>query len=309
MSISPAKVLLAMDGSAEADVASRAAVELAERIGAGLYLIYVWPVPLYFHPEWHGYSHEYETQREAAQNQLDELVEKLRVAGGSITEAHLAVGPPDKEIVAAAEEIGVGLIVLGSRGLSGLRRSLLGSVSESVMRHAHSPVLVVRSPGTGQREIEETSVFPTKILVATDGSQSSARAIREAVDLALQTDSELHVAHVLPVSALYSSADIVLAEGIPLYDESRREARLALAEDVERAKEAGTAAESHLLEGRPDAEIVALAEEIGAGMIVVGSRGLGALARTLVGSTSTSIVRHAHCPVMVVRREEDGPQV
>lgn len=125
------------------------------------------------------------------------------------------------------------------------------------------------------------------------------------MELARQTDSELHIVHVLPVSALYSSADVVLAEGIPLYEESREKAKRTLAEDVERAKEAGApAAKTHLLEGKPDARVVALAEDIGAGLIVVGSRGLGALSRALVGSTSTSIVRHAHCPVLVIRDEE-----
>ncbi|CAN5858239.1 hypothetical protein BH23ACT11_BH23ACT11_04910 [soil metagenome] len=78
-----------------------------------------------------------------------------------------------------------------------------------------------------------------------------------------------------------------------------------LAEDVERAKDVGApAAEAHLLEGKPDAMVVALAEELGAGLIVVGSRGLGAVARSLLGSTSNSIVRHAHCPVLVIRDEE-----
>lgn len=306
MSIFPAKVLLATDGSAEAERASRAAVELVGKTGSELHLIHVWSVPLYYHPERHGYRAQSEKQREEAQQQLDEQVEKVREAGGSVAEAHLGVGPPDEEIVLTAEDIGVGLIVIGSRGLSGLRRSLLGSVSESVMRHAHSSVLVVRrEAGEGEKEAEDMSIFPTKILVATDGSLSSAHAVQEAVNLASQTDSELHIVHVMPVSTLYSSADMVLAGGVPLYDESRKKANRILAEDVERAKEAGAPeAEVHLLEGKPDAEVVALAEEIGAGLIVVGSRGFGALARALVGSTSTSIVRHAHCPVMVIRDRE-----
>lgn len=312
MNMSPTKVSLAIDGSREAERASRVAVELADKIGSELHLIYVWPAPLYYRPEHHGYPAQYEKQREEAQGQLDDLVERVGLAGGVVAEAHLAVGPPDKEIVATAEDIGASLIVMGSRGLGGLRRSLLGSVSESVMRHAHCPVLVVRrelrrEADAGQAA-EETSIFPTKILVATDGSPSSAHAVQEAADLAHETNSELHVAHVMPVSTLYSSADMVLAAGIPLYDESRKKAERVLNEDVERVKEAGgMAAETHLLEGKPDAEVVALAEKIGAGLIVVGSRGLGALARTLVGSTSTSIVRHAHCPVMVIRDEEKDP--
>lgn len=311
MSMFPAKVLLATDGSAEAERASRAAVELVDKTESELHLIHVWSAPLYYHPERHGYPEQYEKQREEARRRLEEQVERIRRSGGSVAEAHLGTGPPDEEIVLAAEDIGAGLIVMGSRGLGGLRRSLLGSVSESVVRHAHSPVLVVRGdPGkeidVGRREVEDTSVFPTKVLAATDGSSGSASAVLEAVDLAKRTDSELHIAHVLPISTLYSSADVVLAGGVPLYDESRKQAERVLAQDVERATEAGAPmVEAHLLEGKPDAEIVALAEDIGVGLILVGSRGLGALMRALVGSTSTSIVRHAHCPVMVIRDQRE----
>jgi nucleotide-binding universal stress UspA family protein len=60
--------------------------------------------------------------------------------------------------------------------------------------------------------------------------------------------------------------------------------------------------QTYLATGRPDHEIVELAEEIGAGMIVVGSRGLGGVRRALMGSVSDSVVRHSHCPVLVVRQ-------
>jgi len=57
------------------------------------------------------------------------------------------MGNPAAEIVELAEELGVGLVVVGSRGLGGVRRALMGSVSDSVVRHAHCPVLVVRIEG------------------------------------------------------------------------------------------------------------------------------------------------------------------
>ena len=68
----------------------------------------------------------------------------MRAAGGTVAQAHLRMGRADREIAALAEEIGVGLVVMGSRGRGGIRRALLGSVSDSVVRHAHCPVLVVR---------------------------------------------------------------------------------------------------------------------------------------------------------------------
>jgi nucleotide-binding universal stress UspA family protein len=67
----------------------------------------------------------------------------------------------------------------------------------------------------------------------------------------------------------------------------------------------GKITRAHARVGLPSAEIVALAEELEAGLVVVGSRGLGAMRRSLMGSVSDSVVRHAHCPVMVVRKEKE----
>src|SRR5215204_3791744 len=72
------------------------------------------------------------------QGRLDEQVRKIKAAGGSVAQGHFRVGRPDAEITALAEEIGAGLIVVGSRGLGGIRRTMLGSVSDSVVRHAHA---------------------------------------------------------------------------------------------------------------------------------------------------------------------------
>ena len=63
---------------------------------------------------------------------------------GAVAQAHLKIGGTVEEIVTLAEETEAGLILLGSRGLGGVGRALMGSVSEFVVRHAHCPVLVVR---------------------------------------------------------------------------------------------------------------------------------------------------------------------
>jgi nucleotide-binding universal stress UspA family protein len=71
-------------------------------------------------------------------------MKQIDAARGVVARAHLRVGRPDKEIVGLGEELNVGLIVIGSRGLGGIRRALMGSVSNSVVQHAHCPVFVVR---------------------------------------------------------------------------------------------------------------------------------------------------------------------
>lgn len=148
MSIFPTKILLAADGSEEATLAARAATDIAEKTGSELHVVLVGlsvsyvgmgPVEIADIP-----APSQEELTEEAQRLLDAQSKQIEAAGGIVTQAHLRVGRPDEEIVALAEELGAGLIVIGSRGLGGIRRALMGSVSDSVIRHAHCPVLVVR---------------------------------------------------------------------------------------------------------------------------------------------------------------------
>ena len=144
MSIFPTRILLATDGSPHADLAAGVAVDLADSTGSRLHVVAVgrtFPAAVY---------DEYtETRREdlrrEAQEILDEQVRKIEESGGTVAVAHLKLDERrDEAIVHLAEDIGAGLIVMGSRGFGGLRRALLGNVADSVVRHAHCPVLVVR---------------------------------------------------------------------------------------------------------------------------------------------------------------------
>ena len=148
MSIFPAKVLLAIDGSEEAGLAAQAATELSRETGSEVHVAFVLPRPeaLIGH---HTYSAEVresvlEQARSEARTFLDGRAEQLRSEGAKVAFAHLRVGEPDKEIIRLSEEIGATMIVMGSRGLGAVRRALMGSVSDSVVKHAHCPVLVMR---------------------------------------------------------------------------------------------------------------------------------------------------------------------
>jgi nucleotide-binding universal stress UspA family protein len=161
------------------------------------------------------------------------------------------------------------------------------------------------------------SIFPTKILLATDGSSEAELATRTAADLAQKTGSELHVIHVLDVAQIYmlDAGATDDPEGIeqpdPILEElferlSEQRGKEVLDTEVERVRSTGgTVAQAHLKMGGVAREIVHLAEDLGAGLIVLGSRGRGGIRRALMGSVSDSVVRHAHCPVMVVRLEKE----
>src|SRR5215217_6539230 len=147
------------------------------------------------------------------------------------------------------------------------------------------------------------SIFPTRILLATDGSREAQLAATTAADIANTTNSELHLLTVAP-----GNPDPIyhIPEGSLRYETYQQaleaikgEAHRVLEEQVKKVEEA------HLRVGElRDQAIVHLAEELGAGLIVIGSRGLGGVRRALMGSVSASVVHHAHCPVMVVRPEK-----
>ena len=153
MSIFPTKILLATDGSKEARLAAQAAAELSKETGSEVHVAYVLPSPTELRGH-HLYSKEVmnsvlERAEADGRSFLEDQAEQLRASGGKVAETHLRAGEPDKEIVKLSEELDVGTIVIGSRGLGALKRALMGSVSESVVRHAHCPVFVVRTDGAG----------------------------------------------------------------------------------------------------------------------------------------------------------------
>ena len=159
------------------------------------------------------------------------------------------------------------------------------------------------------------STFPTKILLATDGSEDAQLAATTAVDVANSTDSELHVVHArlaLPWTTGYYSATEPPTTSIGSEEEARQRVLQWLDDQVGRIEaQGGSVTQAYLRLGRPDEgaitvaeQIVNLAEEIRAGLIVVGSRGRSGIRRALMGSVSDSVVHHAHCPVLVVRKEK-----
>src|ERR687893_1424218 len=145
MSIFQARILLATDGSQHAEAAAKTAVELAEATGSKLHVVAVgrsFPSGVY-----ESYT---ETEagrrdlRQEAQDILDEQVRKIEEAGGKVAIAHLKMGERrDEAIVHLAEDIGAGLIVIGSRGLGGIKREPLGRGAASLVGPTHCSLLGV----------------------------------------------------------------------------------------------------------------------------------------------------------------------
>ncbi len=298
MSIFPTKILLATDGSGDAELAMATAVGLAKVTDSELHVAHVGGE---YHPGPEvalSPALLEETRRgleRMAREVLDGQVKKIENMGGTVAQSHVRAGDAAKEVVSLAEEIGIGLVAVGSRGRGRIRRLLMGSVSDAVVRHAHCPVMVVRW---------KPVVFPAKVLLATDGSEEARLAAQTAADLAQRTGSELHLVHVGGVVTHGAGSGVQVGPLPGVHqDELDSQAERLLGAEVERMKSSGIeVAQAHLRRGRADEEVIVLAEEMGADLIAVGSKGLGGVRRALMGSVSNSVVRHAHCPVLVVRK-------
>jgi nucleotide-binding universal stress UspA family protein len=147
MSLFPGSILLATDGSGEAKLAAGVAVELARSTGAELHLVHVKLLPITPpYPEVLDWRDDLERADREARELLDEQAKKVEEAGGAVAGIHLREErPPADEIIALAEELGVSLIVVGSRNRGPIGKALAGGVSDWVARRASCPVLVVRS--------------------------------------------------------------------------------------------------------------------------------------------------------------------
>ncbi len=141
--------------------------------------------------------------------------------------------------------------------------------------------------------------FPTKILLATDGSEDAGLALRAAVDLCARAGSELHVVHAWRPFPEHAHPSAAMASDSELYEQEAQKVLLGQLDEIGVAGAVATGA--HLKRGRAAETIADAARDLGAGLIVVGSRGLGPVGRLVMGSVSEGVVDLAGCPVLVVR--------
>jgi nucleotide-binding universal stress UspA family protein len=150
------RILLAAYGSDGTEFAAHTAIRLANSADCELHLVYVERLPRYpayapisvRHLEWELQ----EGAERAGLERLWELDRSVRIAGGTVAGAHLRIGEVAEEVVGLAEELEIDLIVVGTRGRSVIGRALMGSVSDSVVRHARCPVVVARSQETDDKK-------------------------------------------------------------------------------------------------------------------------------------------------------------
>jgi nucleotide-binding universal stress UspA family protein len=140
-----------------------------------------------------------------------------------------------------------------------------------------------------------------RIAAATDGSAIAEHVVTVAIELALRCDAELLIVAVAPMPAVYATPNQPIA-AVVLPEETLPRFRGVVDAAVEQARRAGLTRVTGVCEEGPATEtILAQARAHGTDLLVVGSRGLSAAERLLLGSVSTALVTHAPCPVLVVR--------
>lgn len=441
----PEKILFATDALESTTLAARAAADLAERGGAELHVIHVWhTVPS---PHYSGFIRS--GLEKIGRDALDRQVRWIEEERGTVAGAHLKEGSAVEAIIQQAEEIGAGLVIVGSRGMGQLGRMVLGSVSTGLAHRSHCPVLIVREgeeawppervlvgyssfedteragllgaslgralgarvelvgveggsdeaepnlrdvernlearadeierlvgerprvrplvgdvaravldiqaeeekpalqsfgskilggagrvmagdlldralsrsrgpilitpephPASKARVLEgEAARDPERpaVLVATDGSEASLRAGEYAARLAGSLGAKLFVLYVIEGYLAFHSAALY-GEFV---EQLSQEGREATGEVRALAEKAGVECEELIILGRPDRAITAVAEEIEADPIVLGSEGKSKMEHTLIGSVSEEVLRHANRTVLVVggHPEDEGSGV
>lgn len=212
----------------------------------------------------------------------------------------LREGDPVSAILAEAKAMSADLVVMSTHGRSGFDRLTLGSVAYKVLRKSPCPVLVVPAQAAAPEGRFEGY---RRVICATDFSDDSARALDFALSIAERAGSRLTLAHVVEVA---ENPEVV--EGESPLAVVRRE-RIATARERLRALVAsregrGPAIDETVRLGRPYSELLSLAKEAEADLLVLGVRGRGAIDLTLFGSTTTQVVRRAACDVLTVGKHQ-----
>lgn len=248
---------------------------------------------------------------------LDEVQTIVQPSGVKVM-AGLLHGHPAHEIVDYADVHPPALIAVGARGLRATLGILLGGVAQEIVEYARWPVLIVRAPYSGVR----------RILLVTDGSAYSTRALEYLLQFPLPVGVDVRVMHVLPpfprpdlpASAMsfpsrYSGAGIPVTFSADVEAEVNRQAeneehagQRLLADTVDTLKAAGLEATSLLARGDAATEIIEAARLHAIDLIVAGSRGLDAVKGWWLGSVSRKLVHYASCSVLIVRGSPESSE-
>jgi len=231
-----------------------------------------------------------------ANNQLKQLVGDKEVQW----EPLVSIGHAGDEISRLAKEKSADLVISATHGRSGLKRLILGSVTERLMRTLHCPLLIVRGPENDLNILSEQGLRFNKILVGCDFSEDSALALQHGLSLAQEFQSELHLVHVMEPPVYMDMFKISVEYGEELQVDLQPQIKDKLKKMVPTEAFNWCSPKTVLLNGPSHEELIRYAKTNKMDLIVLGVRGQGLVERLFIGSTTDRVVRQTPCPVLSV---------
>ena len=292
-------VLVPIDFSAPSLEAIEAALPLIKHFGADLHLVHV------FEPDYPASSMvaiplvvpELEVG-EGVRRQLRDVAKDYSVP---LRRENIRAikGRPFEEICRLAQEIDIDLIVIATRGNTGLKHLLLGSTAERVVRYSPCPVLVVRGSDSKKKPVPKLATFQ-KILVPVDFSDCSMKGLEYAKELAREFRAKLILLHSIALQ-YYVASDEYARYDLPLLlDQIDEAAKQQMRDLVQQTNWNGVEVETSIEIGHSGQQICAEASDRKADLIAISTHGRTGFEHVLLGSTAEYVVRHASCPVLVV---------
>jgi nucleotide-binding universal stress UspA family protein len=282
------QLICGVDLSAGSERAAATAAALARELEYNAVLVHVVQ-----RQELSGRAGELSEGHRREVGELRALVERQGFA--PYTRVYLPSGDPAEELVRTAKEFDAELIVVGSRGLLEVGCAVLGGVSSALMRDAPCPVVVV-PPDVA------APLAPARmqtIVCGVEGSERDAPLLRLGADLARRLCATLHAVHAFePQPGAPGLAGVAPPLAAQLLEAAQARLEWALAES-------GVEASGRLVVLSPAQALRLAAEDLGAGLIVVASHGLGRLASVAHGSVTIQLAAEAPVPVVVLPPDDE----
>jgi nucleotide-binding universal stress UspA family protein len=300
-------VLVPMDFSAPSLSAVEFAIPLIKQFAANLHLVHV-------------FAHDYPITalvamplvlpeleiNKSVHRHLKDIAKKYSIALRR-ENLHALKGRPFEEICRLARDINIDLIVIATRGNTGFRHLTLGSTAERVVRYSPCPVLVMRGGDrekAGRGKFSRGALGFRKILVPIDFSECSMRGLTYAQAFANQFNSRLVLLNSVHFQYYVASDEYARYDLPRLMQYAEKAAREQMQDLVEKTDWGGLQVETSLQTGHAGQQICDGARDCAADLIVTSTHGRTGFKHVLLGSTAEYVVRHAHCPVLVVPSHE-----
>jgi len=306
------KILLVVDGSSHSELATKMLEALRLPPRTEIMVMTVVPEHTFLGgitlSKLSGASARKKTQRQKALKLLREPVQAL-TAGKLKVDSLVRWGNPAAEILKVTNESGVSLVVMGAKGLTDPLPFWLGSVAQTVMKHAKASVLLVRGKAalTEATPTQEKSATIKRVLLATDGSRYSEATVQVLLDLPLPRQCEVivmtalqsHLAAWVKTPTLDFQTNQELLSR--LQEAEKNEAQKITTKAEKQFQTKGYRTASVVIEGGAAESILTVAKEYKPDIIALGSRGLSGIESLFLGGVAERVARYANCSVLIGR--------